>query len=114
MSCEDTVSFYEHLSQETGELLLGCFWPVGPLFEQCGECHTLVFRQPKIQGNADRTWLGDVAHRQVGSEVRGKGKRGAEVIVGEAHGREPGCIEDAPGHVNFPIDTMWWAFAASE
>ena len=52
----------EQLSRETGGLLL---WLAEPLFEQCGECHILVFRQEndavdhmklKTQGDADWAW----------------------------------------------------------
>ena len=76
----------EQLPRETGVLLLRF---AGPLFEQCGGCHILVFRHGndavdhmklKIQGNADWAWRGRMVLKQAESEVYGKSKEGAKIV----------------------------------
>ena len=83
---EGTGRCIEQLPRETGGLLL---WVAGPLFEQCGWCHILVFRHGddavdhmrlKIQGNADWAWRGRMVLGQAESEVTGKGKEGAKIV----------------------------------
>ena len=68
---------------------------VGPLFEQRGECHNLVFRQRdgdvihvvlETKGDADWAWRGGrtLGGRQAESEGRGKSEKGTKVVVGES------------------------------
>ena len=72
--------------------------------EQCGECHSLAFRHGhgaavhsvlKVQGDANWAWRRDVSPRQAESEVLGRSKGGAKVVVGE--------FEDFPAGVNKEI-----------
>ena len=60
--------------------------------EQCGECHSLVFRHGhgaavhlvlKIQGDANWACRRNVSPRQAESEVLGRSQGGAKVVVGE-------------------------------
>ena len=60
--------------------------------EQCGACHSLVFRHGrgaavhlvlKAQGDANWDWRRDVSPRQAESEVFGRSKGGATVVIGE-------------------------------
>ena len=60
--------------------------------EQCGGCHSPVFRHGhgaivhlvlKNPGDANRAWRRDVSPRQATSEVLGRHKRGAKIVIGE-------------------------------
>ena len=69
--------------------------------EQCGECHSLVFQHGhgatvhsvlKIPGDANWAWRRNVSPRQAKSEVLGRRKREAKIVIGES--------EDFPAGAN--------------